>query len=325
MVSFLLKIHAYFLGLNDLNKYKKSNKLMWIICNVMTRLVKIMVFVLLSLYKRFKIMPSYRGEKRNNLYVSLTSFPKRIDHVWMTIDSICRQSVLPEKIILVLTKEEFPKGVLSVPDWLLAYKKYGLEILWAEENLKPHNKYFWTMLKYPYKDVITIDDDFIYRKDMIKRLCKIHDDIPNVICASNVKKIFNKDFKIESYKNWVSYEGNKPDCSHNYLALGYNGVFYPAGILLATLSQKEILKQNCLKADDLWLKSQEALLNIPVACPGYYPDTISIEGSQNVALNKYNNSQNPDNGNDVQWKNLNSLFNINAIIKKLVISESDSI
>ena len=42
-----------------------------------------------------------------NVVVSLTSFPKRIDTVDIVIKSMFKQTVIPDKILLYLSKEEF--------------------------------------------------------------------------------------------------------------------------------------------------------------------------------------------------------------------------
>ena len=48
-------------------------------------------------------------EKRDELYiVSLTSFPARMEDIWITIETILRQSFKPDKIILWLGQDKFP-------------------------------------------------------------------------------------------------------------------------------------------------------------------------------------------------------------------------
>ena len=53
----------------------------------------------------YKIKESVKTKKR--VIVSLTSFPIRINKVWLVIESILRQSNKLDKIILGLSKEQF--------------------------------------------------------------------------------------------------------------------------------------------------------------------------------------------------------------------------
>ena len=48
-------------------------------------------------------------EHREETYiVSITSFPARINEIWITIETLLRQSFKPDKIILWLGEEQFP-------------------------------------------------------------------------------------------------------------------------------------------------------------------------------------------------------------------------
>ena len=63
---------------------------------------------------------SFRNEKQelscnsNGIIVSLTTFGKRINNVHLTIESIFRQTIRPEKIILWLAESEFTEETLIV-------------------------------------------------------------------------------------------------------------------------------------------------------------------------------------------------------------------
>ena len=54
---------------------------------------------------RNKLHPRQSGEE---VIVSLTTFPARISTVWITIETIFRQEVMPDRIVLWLAKEQFP-------------------------------------------------------------------------------------------------------------------------------------------------------------------------------------------------------------------------
>lgn len=83
-------------------------------------LVNALVFKVVSLFTQFwlngiykqllkncknKLQPRKSGEE---IIVSLTTFPARISTVWITIETIFRQEVMPDRIVLWLAKEQFP-------------------------------------------------------------------------------------------------------------------------------------------------------------------------------------------------------------------------
>ena len=84
-----------------------------------------------------------RSEIRKIKYiVSLTSFPARINEVWICIDSLMRQTFKPDKIILWLADSQFPDRVL--PESLRKYEKKGLSICWCDD-LRSYKKFFYTI------------------------------------------------------------------------------------------------------------------------------------------------------------------------------------
>lgn len=83
------------------------------------------------------------------IIVSLTSFPARINMVHETIDTLLEQTLKPDKIVLWLTKNQFPNGDKDLPSNLLRQKKFGLEIEYYEENIKSYTKLLPSLQKYP--------------------------------------------------------------------------------------------------------------------------------------------------------------------------------
>ena len=66
-------------------------------------------------YKNTKKIPSGPQE----LIVSLTSYPARIDTVNQTIETLLNQSLCPDKVILWLAPEKFPNREADLPQQLL--------------------------------------------------------------------------------------------------------------------------------------------------------------------------------------------------------------
>src|SRR5699024_6867152 len=120
--------------------------------------------------------------------VSLTSYPDRIGKIWLTIETLLDQTKKPDKIIHWLYKGEF-SGEQDLPKRLTALKERGLEIKFCDKNLKPHKKYYYTMLNYPNSIVITGDDDMLFHPRLLENLLHCHEKFPHAICCSISREI----------------------------------------------------------------------------------------------------------------------------------------
>lgn len=69
--------------------------------------------------------------------VTLTSYPPRMNTIWMTLRSIFSQSRLPDKVVLYLAKSDFPNREADLPDSLKEMLWNDFEIRWVDEDLKP--------------------------------------------------------------------------------------------------------------------------------------------------------------------------------------------
>ena len=243
--------------------------------------------------------------RKDGLVVSLTSFPERIGNLWMVLDSLFRQDVRPDKIVVVLTKEEVPEGASSLPESLRKFEPLGVETVFLPYNLRCHNKYFYAFGRYPDATVVTVDDDCIYRKDTLKRLVDLHRKNPGAVCCNIAAVIDPDDFT--SYKAWKksSSEG-EPD--HLNVALGFAGILYPEDIDRTIFLDRETAEKLAPTADDLWLKAVEIDRGIKVARGRFFPKPVTIKSSQKVSLRSVNKGT--ESRNDRQWEALDGHFHL---------------
>jgi hypothetical protein len=233
--------------------------------------------------------PVNRLKREHHIVVSLTSFPARFKTLHLVIKSILCQTVKPDIIFLCLTKEEV-KNESELPSTLLELKKYGLEIFYSNENLKPHNKYLFAANQYPNSLLITIDDDNLYDKDLIRDLYASYLKNPSAISARRVHKIVQDDKNVLLPYNMWYYEYKKErKPSYNLLATGVGGVLYPPGILPPETFDTDKIRELCLNADDIWLKFMQLRNNIPVVwVKGRRIHPYIIKRTQNITLQKSN-------------------------------------
>ncbi len=308
MISLLQKLHAFFYGLNQQNDLKHKCKSIWFVVNVFVRLLERLVYWGILLRGTLFLKPL---KNENKLVVSFTSFPARIDKVWMVVDCLLRQTFSPSSIFLYLSKEQFPDGRNSVPKSLLKYEKWGLRIIFVEGDLKSHKKYFYVSQSLTDECFVTIDDDTLYRNDLLERLWRLHERYPNCVCANYGRFVSMDGNVIMPYNEWNVILDEKIHYNEpNTIAIGFGGVLYPSVFYkgnIDVICDARMIKETCLCGDDLWLRTMEFVTNTPVVISSYYANPPTIASTSSSALSVVNRSESLR-GNDVQLAALNEKF-----------------
>ena len=247
-----------------------------------------------------------KKDREKKIIVSLTSHPGRINSVWISLATILRQKVKPDKVILWLAKEQFPE--LKLPKSLIKLKKYGLTIRWCDEDLRSHKKYYYAFKEFQNDIIITFDDDVYYPNNVTKELYKLHKQNPDCICSNKVNKMLFADNRLSPYNKWIhNYKSNFVP-SYELVQIGISGVLYPPNCFTKEVFQKEVFRKLCFYADDLWLKVCSLLNNKKVITSKYFnKELVPIKYTQRVGLFKINVF---DDKNDSQLKNVLTHFDI---------------
>lgn len=278
MRKLLLKIAYYACNATDNERSYRNNIIQKIYYNLLKLVcISLLTFWLKLVYYFHVNKIKTLEEMDNGPIISLTTFPARINNLWIVIDSLYHQTYRPSKILLVLTKEEFPHGMESIPNSLKKFIGKGLEITFVDYNLRPHNKYYYALNEYRDRDVITFDDDLYYWEDSIERLYILKHKNPNCICA-------NRALKVTIINGSVKYSKINNECSHYLMAQGVGGVLYIPQFRTAEIFNQENIIKFCLPADDNWLKIQEYKAGIKVATGKNYPHPLTLIKSQSFAL-----------------------------------------
>lgn len=239
-------------------------------------------------YSVFELKNTQKN-KKHNIIVSLTSYPKRINTVSNVIQTILKQSLKADKIILYLAEDQFPNKEMDLPKKLLALTKYGLNIKWCDD-LKSHKKYYYSIREYPTSIIITMDDDVLYDKYTIAKLYNSYLKHPNCISCLRAHSItLNQYGLINPYSEWI-WEDKKLLDNPSILgvATGCAGVLYPPNILPQDTFDKEELINRALPVDDLWLKIMELRNGVPVVLAYPTQELHFVEGSQESAISLKN-------------------------------------
>lgn len=252
--------------------------------------------------------------------ISITSFPKRIGRLWIVIETIFRQSHKPDKIILWLSKEQFA-SLNVLPKKLLKLRNRGLEIFICENDLRSHKKYYYAFEKYPESCIITMDDDVLYTKHILKTLIEEHHIHPNCVIANHAAEISCKDGEIIPYMQWRRLKGSHGP-SLKIMPVGMGGVLYPPKSYSNHVFEKDIFTNFCLYADDIWLSAMTHLNLTKVVKTNYDSMYLGVIYKSNSTLHIRNNLQGM---NDKQLNSIRKYFIENRNTDPFLICTKDNV
>lgn len=261
---------------------------------------------------------NYRtGINNNSIIISFTSYPARINNVWLVLECMFRQTILPDKIILYLSEEQYPT-IDFVPPNIKRYICQLFEIRIIKGDYKSHKKYYYTQHDFPNKSIITIDDDIIYPTYLVERLSKMAEKYTYAIPAMYCHRIYwNENGCVQPYSKWASYMIKKGIKSSNLFFGSGGGTYFPPGSLSGSDIPFEVIDKICPSADDIWL-------NAITRKNGFIPISItSTHGSVPTWSNNNQTLSSINNGkklNDRQLINTINYFkqsyNIDVFCKK---------
>lgn len=227
--------------------------------------------------------------RQREVIVSFTTYKDRLitNCVDSVVESLMRQTWTPAKIVMCLYEGDVP----YITPYLQKLIDRGiLELLVTDNDIKPHKKYFNTMLKYREYPIITVDDDIIYDPDVVESLVKSYIEHPDAISARRVHKITVVDNVIQPYKKWLFQYNKQLTPSFDIFATNGAGTLFPPDIL--NMSEDKLPDiYECLNADDVYLKHLETKKGVKVV---YVPNKrplctpIKNEEVQKDALYKTN-------------------------------------
>jgi hypothetical protein len=250
----------------------------------------------------------YFGKRK--LIVSLTTFDKRINDVYLTIESLMHQTVKANKIILWLSSDFESR---ELPETLKRQQLRGLQICFCKDILS-YKKLIPALQMFPEDFVITVDDDVIYSYDMIENLIKTYHSNNKCVIGNRVKLMeFNNLGDLCEYNSWKIID--KPvQQAFNYFPTGVGGILYPPLSLNEEVFNENVFMDICKYGDDIWFKCM-ALLNdtMSLAAEAHKPVYYENYKVQSSAL--YNNNV-FKNRNDLQLKSVLDKYDLYKRIKK---------
>lgn len=247
--------------------------------------------------------------RKRKVIISMTSIPTRIDKVWITIESLLRQTYKPDKILLWLAQDEFKN--VKLPDKLIEQTNRGIEIRYCE-NLKSYKKFYYTVKEYPHDYIVVVDDDVIYAENMLKKLIQTYRENRGCVICHRSHYINVQYGKIRPYNRWTNYhKRNNLSVGPTYYNFftGCGGILFPMFLMDRKVLDKEAFMKFAPSADDVWLNFCAWVSGLKTKnTEGILGNTIAIESSSSRGLTQRNVGQGK---NDQQIKQVLEHLKIN--------------
>jgi hypothetical protein len=193
------------------------------------------------------------------LIVSLTTIPERVGGIHVVIDSLLRQSLKPDRVILWLNECDEPGRPKlthgTLPENLTRLERRGLTIEWCR-NIGPYCKLIPALRMFPNALIATADDDVYYCHDWLRGLYETYTADPRSIpChrAHLMRRAPSGGFL--PYREWEYFAPGVTGPEPLLFPTGVGGVLYAPGHLHPDVTNESIFLKLCPKADDVWLKA----------------------------------------------------------------------
>jgi hypothetical protein len=214
--------------------------------------------------------------------VSLTSYRPRLRSATLCIETLLRQTVRPDRLILWLAHDE---DVAMVAARLRRLEKRGLEVRRCDD-WRSFKKIVPTILEHPEAVVVTADDDVFYPRDWLEKLLNAYENEQNVIhCHRSHVIAFGDDGRPLPYLDWSSGNVCAGVASLLVFPTGVGGVLYPPRSLDSRVVDHETFMELCSRSDDIWLKAMSLLANSRCRQTKDFPDGfVEVPHSQTESL-----------------------------------------
>lgn len=216
-----------------------------------------------------------------NIIVSITSHPGRMRSLGQMLYMFFRmQTVLPEKVILSLSEDEYPSGLASLPnDIRLIVSSFPVELKLIPGNIMVHKRHV-LIEECPERDYLILDDDFVYPADVIANCVKWKAEHPDAIATVDSGWAYTYDFHGSGYElKWL----HTPDISTHHALFGQS--FFPSGTFpLETIDYRSVRDAVSPHCDECWLNPFVVHRGTPIGALKSIGVPLAIEGSQSVSL-----------------------------------------
>jgi hypothetical protein len=216
----------------------------------------------------------------HRLIVSLTSYPPRFGVLPLTLQSLLRQTVKPDHLILWIVSADFA----LLPQSVLDLQQHGLEIRTTAFDSRAYKKILPALDEFPEAFIATADDDVFYWSTWLEELVNGLELPEKVVTCHWANEIVTDTHgRYRPYLQWIlntPIRGKRRDL----FPVGVGGVLYPPGVLVHQPADRAAGLTLCPLADDVWLYWIGRRNGVSYKTVGRWREPALWHGSQEHAL-----------------------------------------
>lgn len=202
---------------------------------------------------------------KQQVIISLTSFPAAITYAVQAVKSLLDGTVLPDKIVLYLTFSQFGDNGLPQDLLNLANENAIFEVRNYDRDIRSYRKLVPALSDFPDAVIVTVDDDIAYDKNMLKDLLLLHQQIPNAVLAHRAKRMYpNKPYHKWKKYRWYHFLTKRIHSGFKNIQTGVGGVLYPPHCLDSKMIDVELFTTLAPTTDDIWFWAAAVANNTPI-------------------------------------------------------------
>ena len=258
--------------------------------------------------------------EQKQIIVSLTSFPAAIQYAVLAVRSVLSGSVKPDKMVLYLTFSQFSNE--QIPEELqeLMDKDPVFEVRDYKDDIRSYRKLIPALIDFPNDIIVTIDDDILYKKNMLRDLLRLHKRYPEAIIGHRVRhlKLYAPYFSWKRYKEHrYILKSLRPKFAN--MQTGVGGVLYPPNSLKPEMLDSKVFMEIAPTVDDVWFWAA-AVANGTKIAPVPFGDwkLNQIGKPSEISLHKINLLS----GTDVNREVLEKILEKYPVVRRYVEAES---
>ncbi len=202
---------------------------------------------------------------KQQVIISMTSFPAAITYAVQAVKSLLEGNVLPDKIILYLTFSQFGDNGLPQELLNLATENAIFEVRNYDKDIRSYRKLVPALNDFPEAVIVTVDDDIAYDKNMLKDLLLLHKQIPNAVLAHRAKRIYpNKPYRKWRKYRWYHFLTKRIHSGFKNIQTGVGDVLYPPHCLKSEMINVELFTKLAPTTDDIWFWAAAVANDTPI-------------------------------------------------------------
>ena len=222
------------------------------------------------------------AKSETDIVIAMTSYPARIKHAWLALESLFRQDTKGYRVVLVLAESQFPARRL--PRMIRRLEKKGLGIIWTSRDGKSFDHLWPAYGRFPHCSVISVDDDKFFSESLVSTLRREAQSHPQKIIGWRGWEMRPTGKTVEFGVKWVRATPRTP--SKKLFIPPGNGSLYPPGSLPAMTADHDVRERICPNADDVWYWAMARLNGSESLCLGLPNHRVVWRQSHTTAISE---------------------------------------